>query len=83
MATETLGQYSNTPQSVKKAADKWIADVSTGLLNQYRFDKEYGVDLQRYMVISAMAEAICADLDCGVDINDCTLEKMNLYISNR
>lgn len=80
---ETTQIHTNTTESVRKNADRYLSKVSTDLLNSYRFDKPYKVNTPKYLIVNAMAFLLCSDLDCDFHFSDKRLETMNMYIEKR
>ena len=80
---ETLQQHIHTVVGVKKSADKYMSDNSTGILHKYRFDKEHTPNKTRFLITGAFSFLLCADMDCEFLLSEEVLEKMKFYIEKR
>lgn len=80
---EIKQQNTNTTYNTKKNIHKWLSSTSMDLLNHYRFDRPNKLDIPRYLITNAMLSVLCSDLECDIDVDDCLLEKINLYVEKR
>lgn len=80
---DTLQHHSNTINSLYEKVLRYYQKESTNLLHEKIFDIPASFDMKRFLITQSIEHLLCSDMECDFDLNDCRLEKINMYLSKR